>query len=118
MILYLETQRLAQEELDCIVGPDRLPSFDDYNNLPYIRTIVKEILRWRGVVPLGVPHKLSQDDHYEGYLLPKDTVCFVGVWSLHRDTVVYADSSIPDTRDEGHFSYGFGKKDLSMLVDM
>ncbi|KAJ4478123.1 cytochrome P450 [Lentinula aciculospora] len=128
MILYPETQRIAQVELDCIVGPDRLPSFDDYNNLPYIRAIVKEILRWRGVVSLGVPHKLSQDDHYEGYLLPKDTVCFVNIWSLHRNTVVYGhdsehfnpgrfldvdgklDSSIPDTRDEGHFSYGFRKR--------
>ncbi|KAJ3914455.1 cytochrome P450 [Lentinula edodes] len=128
MILYSEAQRLAQEEIDRVVGPYRLPTFDDYEHLPYIRATVKEILRWRGVSPIGLPHRLIQDDYYEGYLLPKDTICFVNNWSLHHDKAIYGDdaehfnpgrfldengnleSSIVDTRDEGHASYGFGKR--------
>ncbi|KAJ3790361.1 cytochrome P450 [Lentinula aff. detonsa] len=128
MILYPEAQRLAQEELDRVVGPYRLPNFDDHEHLPYIRATVKELLRWRAATPLGLPHRLNQDDHYEGYFLPKDTICFVNIWSLHHDSELYghdaehfnpgrfldADgklkSSIEDTRDEGHFSYGFGKR--------
>ncbi|KAJ4470421.1 cytochrome P450 [Lentinula aciculospora] len=128
MILYPEVQQIAQKELDHIVGLDRLPTFDDYENLPYIRATVKEILRWRGVGPLGVPHRLSQDDYYQGYFLPKDTICFVNIWTLHLNKEIYGDdaehfnpgrfldtggklkSSFADTKDEGHYSFGFGKR--------
>ncbi|KAJ4479616.1 cytochrome P450 [Lentinula edodes] len=128
MILYPETQRLAQEELDRVVGPYRLPTFDDFDHLPFIQAMVKEIMRWRGVGPLGIPHRLTQDDYYEGYFLPKDTICYANVWSIHLDKNVYGDdaehfnpgrflddngklkSSIADTRDEGHVTYGFGKR--------
>ena len=40
MIAYPETQKKAQQELDEVVGRERLPSFNDYNNLPYIRAMV------------------------------------------------------------------------------
>ena len=53
MILHPEAQKKAQEEIDRVVGRDRLPSFRDYEHLPYIRAMVKEVMRWRGVAPLG-----------------------------------------------------------------
>ncbi|CAI4212811.1 unnamed protein product [Parascedosporium putredinis] len=43
----------AQAELDRVVGPDRLPTFDDLNDLEYIRAITSETLRWRPVAVLG-----------------------------------------------------------------
>ncbi|KAJ3709650.1 cytochrome P450 [Lentinula raphanica] len=128
MILYPEAQRLAHEELDRVVGPFRLPNFDDYEQLPYIRATVKEILRWRPAAPLALPHRLTQDDHYEGYFLPKGTIVYPNVWSMHHESELYGDdaehfrpsrflnvegkvdSSIEDTKDEGHFSFGFGKR--------
>ncbi|KAJ3835522.1 cytochrome P450 [Lentinula raphanica] len=130
VILYPEAQRRAHEELDRVVGSFRLPSFDDYEHLPYIRAMVKEILRWRPAGPFGefrIPHRLNQDDYYEGYFLPKGTICFPNLWSIHHDTELYGDdaehfnpsrflnvdgiieSSIEDTKDEGHFGFGFGK---------
>lgn len=39
----------------------------------------------------GVPHVLKQDDVYEGYFLPKDTVCFALEWGLCRDPILYPD---------------------------
>ena len=53
MILYPETQKRAQEELDAVLGPDRLPEFDDFPSLPYVEALVMEILRWHPVVPIG-----------------------------------------------------------------
>lgn len=53
MVMYPETQRKAQEEIDSIVGRDRLPSFDDFEQLVYIRAIIKETMRWHPVGPLG-----------------------------------------------------------------
>jgi len=43
----------AQAEIDRVVGRSRLPKFSDYDNLPYIRALVKEVLRWRPVAPAG-----------------------------------------------------------------
>ncbi|KAG6895260.1 hypothetical protein C0992_002326 [Termitomyces sp. T32_za158] len=43
----------AQDEIDRVVGPDNLPTFDDENSLPYITAITKETLRWREVAPIG-----------------------------------------------------------------
>ena len=54
MVLYPEVMRKAQAEIDAVVGHDRPPTFEDWDNLPYIRAIVKEVLRWRPVTPLGM----------------------------------------------------------------
>lgn len=45
MIRNPEVQRRAQEELDRVVGSDRLPTLDDRLNLPYIEGVVNESLR-------------------------------------------------------------------------
>ena len=50
MVMYPETQRKAQEEIDAVVGTDRLPTFDDRLNLPYIDCIMKEVHRFVKVV--------------------------------------------------------------------
>jgi cytochrome P450 len=54
MVLYPNVRRKAQEELDRVVGQDRLPEFSDRPSLPYIIAIVNEILRWNPVGPLGI----------------------------------------------------------------
>jgi len=51
-----EIQKQAQDELDVVVGRFRTPTFADAPNLPYIQAMVKESLRWRTALPLGVPH--------------------------------------------------------------
>ncbi len=53
-VLYPEVQAKAQAELDAVVGPTRLPNFDDRPQLPYINAILLEVLRWNPVVPMGV----------------------------------------------------------------
>ncbi|OCH87844.1 cytochrome P450 [Obba rivulosa] len=114
-----EVQRKAQEELDRVVGRERMPTFADYEQLPYIRAIVKETLRWRPVDP---------DDYYEGYYIPKGTHCIANVWAMNHDPDVYGEDAEmfnPDrhldekgllarapeeTKGEGHVSYGFGRR--------
>ena len=45
MMLFPRVQQNCQEELDAVVGPDRLPSIEDFDSLPYIRQTIKEALR-------------------------------------------------------------------------
>jgi cytochrome P450 len=43
-VLYPESVEKAQQELDSVVGQNRLPSFDDTSNLPYVNALIKEVL--------------------------------------------------------------------------
>jgi cytochrome P450 len=54
MILYPEVQRKAQAEIDQVVGNSRLPDFSDEAALPYVQAVLKEVLRWHPVTPLGL----------------------------------------------------------------
>lgn len=56
MTLYPEAQNKAREEILRVVGEDRLPTFADRDNLPYVGALVKEVLRWNTVGPLGELH--------------------------------------------------------------
>jgi cytochrome P450 len=42
----------VQEEVDRVCG-ERLPAMTDMENLPVLRAVVKEVLRWRPPVPTG-----------------------------------------------------------------
>jgi len=80
MILNPEVQSKAQEELDRVVGPNRLPEFSDELELPYIRAVCKEVLRWNAVIPLGVAHRNIRDDEYRGMFIPKGSTILVNQW--------------------------------------
>lgn len=87
-----DAARKAREELDSVVGQDRLPTFEDEKSLPYVGALIKEVLRrvydfravtalkshshimlhrWRAIAPTGVPHATTKEDYYEGFLIPK-----------------------------------------------
>lgn len=53
MVLYPAVLKRAQEEVDRVVGNDRLPSFSDREKMPYIDALVKETFRWEVVAPIG-----------------------------------------------------------------
>ena len=58
MVLYPEAQKKAQAEIDAVVGPNRLPNFEDRPSMPYINAVMKETLRWHVIGPFGVAFSL------------------------------------------------------------
>lgn len=77
MALNPDIQVKAQEELTLAVGPERLPTFDDYDALPYVRAILLECARWLPPLPFAFPHCSTADDYYGGYFIPEGTNVFV-----------------------------------------
>jgi cytochrome P450 len=90
-ILYPESAAKAQEELDSVVGRNRLPSFDDISNLPYVNAFIKEVIRWRSVLPMGVTHSPMKDDEYLGYRIPKGAMVFENQWAINMDDENFQD---------------------------
>ncbi|KAH7122099.1 cytochrome P450 [Dactylonectria estremocensis] len=111
----------AQEELDRVVGFDRMPTFDDLPKLEYVRAIVSETLRWRPVAVLGgTPHASTADNVYKGMFIPKGSTIIAPLWGIHRNE---ADFPAPDEfRPErfledrnypgtfGHSAFGWGRR--------
>ncbi|KAL5514759.1 hypothetical protein ACEPAG_2075 [Sanghuangporus baumii] len=89
MVLYPETMRRGQEELDRIIGRNTLPTMDDKANLPYITAICKEVLRYQPVTPLAVAHSNAEDDVYNGYFIPAGTTILPNIWAMARNPKEY-----------------------------
>lgn len=86
MLLFPDAQHKAKEEIDRVIGSDRMPTMEDMCDLPYIRSTMKETLRWMPTTILGaVPHAVTQDDEYMGYFIPGGAGVLHNVWSIHMD---------------------------------
>lgn len=85
LMMVLNPKWLAkmQEELDQVVGPDRLPTFDDMPQLPTVRAVVKETARLRPVTAGGIAHKTTEDDVYNGFFIPKGSLIHPNLWSVN-----------------------------------
>ncbi len=139
MASYPEVQNEAQAELEAVIGLHRLPEFSDRDSLPYVNALMKELLRWRSVVPVG-PALL-----YRGYFIPKGSVVIANIWyvfprsgwcveliqyyvsprAISNDPKIYADPEIfkpehfltehghlprSDVRDPATISFGYGRR--------
>lgn len=80
MTLYPEIQQRAQEEIDRVVGTQRLPAIEDRANLPYLECIIREVYRWNPASPLSVPHRLLRNDEYESHMIPEGTIIIPNIW--------------------------------------
>ncbi|KAL0958550.1 hypothetical protein HGRIS_000689 [Hohenbuehelia grisea] len=89
MTLHPEIQKKAQKAMDNVTSGERLPDFSDYESIPYIDAVMKEVHRWHGVNPLGLPHRLMQDDEYNGYHLPTGSVVFANIWEMQHDPTLF-----------------------------
>lgn len=79
MCFYPQYLPMLQEELDRVCG-DRLPRSEDRPNLPFLRAVIRECLRWRPPVPTGIPHYLTEDDEWNGYHIPKGSTMHPLEW--------------------------------------
>ncbi|CEL55993.1 O-methylsterigmatocystin oxidoreductase OS=Aspergillus flavus GN=ordA PE=3 SV=2 [Rhizoctonia solani AG-1 IB] len=117
MMLYPETQRRAQTEIDELIGTTRLPVMEDRQQLPYTSCLIQEVLRWCPIVPLGIPHATNQEDLYQGFRIPKGAMIIANIWAMSRDEKTYTN---PEVFDPDRFldpsvpplpAFGFGRRE-------
>ncbi|KAK6369737.1 hypothetical protein LTS17_009187 [Exophiala oligosperma] len=126
MCVFQDKQKLAQEEIDRVVGTERSPDWSHEDSLPYVKAIVTEVLRWRTVTILGgIPHAPTQDDVYGSYLIPKGTPIMGNVWAIHRHPREFPEPDNfrperflnglerPYPNKQGHNAFGWGRRQCS-----
>ncbi|KAF8638364.1 hypothetical protein AX16_010511 [Volvariella volvacea WC 439] len=124
---YPHIQAKAHEELDRVVGRNRLPTVEDEKNLPFIHAIIKEVERCHNPFWLGTPHTNTQDFVYDGKFIPKNTVLVLNT-VLHnarrhenpevfdperyiRDPYLSSESAnLPDANERDHWMFGAGRR--------
>ncbi|CCM06848.1 uncharacterized protein FIBRA_09153 [Fibroporia radiculosa] len=106
MVMHPVVQARAQAELDTVVGKTRLPTFDDRERLPYLQCVISEVFRWGVATPVGVPHRSTEDDEYNGWHIPKGTMVIANAWAMLRDERVYPE---PERFNPDRFLAGEGR---------
>ncbi|KAJ8702954.1 hypothetical protein PTI98_001622 [Pleurotus ostreatus] len=85
MVCYPEVQLKAQAEIDQVLGGDQLPVLEDYSSLPYLNALIKELHRFRPIIPTGIPHVASRDTQYNGFVIPQGSIIFMNTWGIYHD---------------------------------
>ncbi|TFY62291.1 hypothetical protein EVJ58_g3958 [Rhodofomes roseus] len=122
MVLYPEVQRKVHNELDTILGPGHLADWEDLERLTYVQAVILEIYRWNPVAPIGLPHRVIQDDVYEGYHIPAGATILVNNWGILHNPALYPDpfefkpERYLQSKDTGlnpdprQFAFGYGRR--------
>nr|ABV80352.1 cytochrome P450-dependent monooxygenase [Selaginella moellendorffii] len=94
IIKHPKVQEKAHEEMDRVIGKERIITEVDVQQLPYLQSIVKEALRLHPTTPLMLPHKATTRVKIGGYDIPKGTIVHVNVYAIGRDPKVWKRASV------------------------
>lgn len=81
----------VQQELDEVVGRDRLVTELDLDQLTYLQAVVKETFRLHPSTPLSLPRMAAESCEINGYHIPKGATVLVNVWAIARDPAQWTD---------------------------
>nr|AYM55669.1 cytochrome p450 [Croton stellatopilosus] len=81
----------VKQELDSVVGRDRLVTELDLAQLTYFQAVVKETFRLHPSTPLSLPRLAAESCEINGYHIPKGSTLLVNVWAIARDPDVWSD---------------------------
>uniref|UniRef100_A0A3B6NJP3 Cytochrome P450 n=1 Tax=Triticum aestivum TaxID=4565 RepID=A0A3B6NJP3_WHEAT len=76
LIRHPDIMKQAQEELDAVMGRERLVSESDLPRLTSLSAIIKETFRLHPSTPLSLPRMATEDCKVAGYCIPKGTELF------------------------------------------
>ena len=81
-----------QQELQSVIGMDRMVEEKDLDKLDYLDMVVKESFRLHPVAPLIVPRESREDITIEGYFIPRKSRIIVNTYTIGRDPSVWSDN--------------------------
>ena len=129
MALHPDIMKKGQAAVDAAVSDLRLPTYDDIPQLQYARQLMKETLRWRPPITMGIAHANKEDDEINGYYIPKESAIVGNIWAMHQDPqhyfnperfdpsryenstkTAFESSTEPDAMDRDHYAFGWGRR--------
>lgn len=109
VIKHPRVLRKIQEELDSVVGRNRMVTERDVAHLNYLRCVVRETFRMHPAGPFLIPHESVRATTINGYHIPAKTRVFINTHGLGRNTAVWGDD-VDEFQPERHLSAANGSR--------
>ncbi|KAL9259524.1 Cytochrome P450 703A2-like protein [Drosera capensis] len=100
-----------QQELDSVVGPDRMVNESDLVHLPYLRCVVRETFRLHPAGPFLIPHESLRATKINGYHIPAKTRVFINTHALGRNTALW--DNVEEFYPERHWQADGSRVEIS-----
>ncbi|KAI9251495.1 cytochrome P450 [Phascolomyces articulosus] len=129
LLHYPDVHLKLCNEVDIFIKEhNRLPLFSERSQFPYLNSVVRESMRYRGTNFTTLPHILEKDVQCQGYVFPKGVLILPSAYTMHRDPHRYPDPDmfyperfLEETRtmaaaaagkidERDHFMYGWGRR--------
>ncbi|KAK6260538.1 Cytochrome P450 - like 7 [Theobroma cacao] len=115
VIKHPRVLRKIQEELDTVVGPNRMVNESDLPHLNYLRCVVRETFRMHPAGPFLIPHESLRATTINGYYIPAKTRVFINTHGLGRNTKIWDDVEV--FRPERHWLANGTRVEISHGAD-
>ncbi|XP_021697821.1 methyl farnesoate epoxidase [Aedes aegypti] len=94
MLHHPEIVQKIHNELDSVIGRYRLPLLADRPYLPYTEAVLCEIQRISNIAPLAIAHRTVAPVQLGTYVIPKNTITLISLYSLHMDKAYWGDPEV------------------------
>ncbi|XP_043461044.1 probable cytochrome P450 305a1 [Leptopilina heterotoma] len=91
VLIHQDVQRKLHEEIDSIIGREKLPEINDRQSLPYLEAVCAESQRLCLVTPTIGPRRVLRDTELLGYYIPKNSTILINVYSSNTCKIRYKD---------------------------
>lgn len=89
MVNKPEVMKKATDELDTVIGKDRLVQESDIPQLNYLKSCIREAFRIHPYHPFNPPHVAMEDTTIAGYTIPKDSHVILSRMGLGRNLKIW-----------------------------
>ncbi|XP_051146793.1 salviol synthase-like [Andrographis paniculata] len=117
MMRHPSVLKKAQDEVRRVFHDKGFVDESDFNELKYLKLVIKETFRVHPPVPLLLPRENSEACEINGYTIPAKTRVLVNAWAIGRDPKIWedADSFIPERFLDNNISADYTGKNFEFI---
>ncbi|GIY29451.1 cytochrome P450 2F3 [Caerostris darwini] len=114
-----EEQKRVQDEMDVVIGKERLPSWLDRAKLPYLEAFIQELFRIAQAFNNTTHYCNFEETRIQGFRIPKRSIIVGNLWSINNDPELFPNPSKFDPnrylgenlKSDGPYPFSMGKRD-------